>query len=116
MNIIISVLSGFRDNLLLRIHWQRSFKLPLIYLFIFLRVLLIKRIFVLSAKGCTEVCFVTLYKSLMYRRNSNGSKTELCETPCVCFSYSELHSLILVYWYIFVRKLSNHLFFWPLTP
>ena len=115
MNIIISVLSGFRDNLLLRIHWQRSFKLPLLYLFIFLRVLLIKSIFVLSAKWCTEVCFVTLYKSLMYRRNSNGSKTEPCGTPCVCFSYSELHSLILVYWYIFVRKLSNHLFVWPLT-
>ena len=87
LNIIISVLPAFRDNLLLRIHWKRSFKSRLMYLFIFLRDLSIKRILVSLAKWCTELCSIDLARSLMYRRNGNGLKTDPCGTPCVIFSF-----------------------------
>ena len=110
LNIIISVLPAFRDNLLLRIHWKRSFKSRLMYLFIFLRDLSIKRILVSSAKWCTELCSIDLARLLMYRTNSNGPKTDPCGIPCVIFSFSELQSLILVYWYLSVMKFSKHLF------
>ena len=98
-------LSFATHNLLLRVHWQRRFKPRLMYLFIFLKDLLIKRIFVSSAKWCTELCSLALLKSLMCRRNSNGPKTDPCGTPFVIFSFLGMHSLILVYWYLSVSHL-----------
>ena len=115
LNIIISVSPEFRDNLLLRIHWQGIFKSRLMYLFIFLRDFLIKRILVSSAKWCTELCSIALFKSLIYRRNSNGPKTDSCGTPWAIFSFSELHSLILVYWYLSVKKIFKPLICLTLT-
>ena len=113
LNIIISVLPAFRDNLLLQIHWQRSFKSWLMCLFYFFdRFVNKENISVISKVVYRTMLywFVQIIK-LMYRRKSNGPKTDPCGTPCVSFSFSEL-SLILVY--LSVIKFSNHLFVWLL--
>ena len=58
---IISVLRPLRDNLLLRIHWQRCFESWFTNLLIFFRDLSVNRIFVSSEKWCIDLWTIDLW-------------------------------------------------------
>ena len=89
-NKIISVLSSFKDILLASIQLVKFFKSLFNILFSFLIEWLIYNKFVSSTKWWTLQYLIARSRSLMYKRNYKGPKTDPCGTSVGIDAHSEL--------------------------
>ena len=58
---------------------------------------------------------IALCKSLIKSRNNKDPSTDPSGTPFVDISLSEQYSLIVLYWYLSLKNVSNHIFEIPIT-